>query len=1697
MNWKSSLFRALTSAKWVRAGLAIAGLGALSVGCAQERDPINRVQANALAKSFFVGNDLHGTQDDPEFWTQGTLVDVGYGASQDGLFTSTYAQAVARVKWTITEDLLVARLTYQRIANSDGKGAGPASTDGQVVAAYKISSHFDIRNDYNPSTGEEYNVVVENEKDRPWYERQYFRVDWSQNLNTNAYDFDTMSILGLYGGIEYSSLAYYVNDPDDEDAPYFDVGNGYFDVTNKAFATPKMIDLSHLGWGIDKFPACMLPDELFGGSSPIGNCNAVELTIRQAYRRVVDSDYQPQDWDGYRFEAFGAFYTERLGYSRDYGMTDSNWHRFINRYNIWERSHYYADPQNMQGAVSCYTPDTLAYGEDPHADGNNDGTEDRCWMVTVNLATQAGADGCDASGTLDSQIACYNKYNKLYGGSRCDTFRQRCTLPYRFRKSKPLAWYYTSGSNQTYFEGTEWATHDHDVAMRQAIMTARYAECMATSGNDKTFCLKGDGDKAQPNPVYFGQMDDHLEAKQLAQEVDDCRHGLSHADFGAINSAEREAACVALADPANPDSAIAQRRAAGGSIDDAIGFLARQPEQIVLCHSPVEHNDPAVCAAPEQRLPTGMTAQNCIEAKANHDSATLAVCKAARNVRRGDLRFHQVNVLSAPQTPSPWGIYVDSRDPLTGEDFSASINVWSHVNDLWSQFVVDRIRYIKGELSTEQVTNGTFVHNWAQAAEAASGGQGIASRVTRQQLDQRVADYANITPEQVQQYRKMQQPALDQLIMQKMNDATSVMAAVDAHDHVSPTYTQLAKQAQGTTVEAELLTPAIQQLAGIKKGLVLDGPVLDQASPLRGANPFHVKQMNNMLEAALAERGLCMYNEAPAPMAISGLANILERKFEKTCGVYDQETCKYQWGKFGTVPTDPQINPENFKQARADAMRKYLAQRAQYAVIVHEMGHSVGMRHNFVSSSDAFSYRPQYWQLRTGNGKVTKECTDYTADGSACVGPRWFDPTTKEEQDNLIWMWMHSSVMDYAGEYTQDMIGLGAYDFGAHRMFYGEVSAVYDDPSYKLGQPRSKWLFGKMDNFGGLLGYRPTYNGADIHYSQYQKNYELIKGCNAVTPDAWKPASWDEAKQGAWDPLMDGLIVSVSGQATKCRQQQVDYRQWQHLRFPSQAELGGAGVTFYRGGPSVAIDGSGKVRVPYGFATDRWADLGNAAVYRHDNGADNYEVFDFLVTQQEVNHIFDDYRRGRNTFSVRAASNRTLQRYNEKIRDGAKGLGLLYNIYKDVAKEEGITFNSLWAYATSKFFPDQVLASSDVFDHFVRMYGRPEPGWHGIVTAGDGSQVLGSEADAYGKVGHTVAIPTGASLGNFNTVSYNGKPLENQLADNQGEYDAEYTMNAGSYYDKAWTPYLMAESRDNFISSTRLDFEDARYRSISLGDLFPDGYRRWVGNNLTGDTAVKGGAVASSNGVPITTQAPDGNKYPTGALGHVQWWTDKTQLCFPADGTTMCAAPGNPSTFGANIPKESLPLDPEVGWEQQKFLIAYTMIYLPENRKQTWVDMMRLWQLGFNADPGFDNRIEYHDPTGRVWVAKTFGTEKLTHVNPPRTVQKGIAARVLEWANVLLNGAYETTTVDHDGDGTVDWYLPKIKNGHPIVKYDPSKAPAAGPPPKDCNANDDSGCKCEDNWFCEELIRYNTIPVYLWESGFVFYGDPSMKGVYN
>ena len=332
---------------WTRAlllgalGLAAGG----AVGCAQERAPINQVQADALAKSFFVGAESRRSATTPSSTSRGTVVDVGYGAAQDGLFTSTYAQP--RLAHQVGDHReLPQRAPHLRAHRRTPTARAPAPAVDRRRHRRRLPdhSHFDIRRAYNPTTGEELNVVVENTTDRPWYEREYIRVDWSKNLATDSYDFDTLSMLGWIGGISTSRSPTTSSTRTTRTPRTSTRTTGYFDVTNKAFAKPQTHRSARSSAGASTSsrparspatsPAAPRPRQLQPGR------DHAPLLLPQGRRQGLRAGGLGRlPLPGVRrLHHRAQRLRPRLRHDR------RQWYRFADRYNIWERSHYYADP---------------------------------------------------------------------------------------------------------------------------------------------------------------------------------------------------------------------------------------------------------------------------------------------------------------------------------------------------------------------------------------------------------------------------------------------------------------------------------------------------------------------------------------------------------------------------------------------------------------------------------------------------------------------------------------------------------------------------------------------------------------------------------------------------------------------------------------------------------------------------------------------------------------------------------------------------------------------------------------------------------------------------------------------------------------------------------------------------------------------------------------------------------------------------------------------------------------------------------------------------------------------------------------------------------------------------------------------------------------------------------------------------------
>ena len=366
------------------AALFLLALATLA-GCAQDVGEIDRVQPGALAKSLFEG----------EWYFQRTVVDVPYTV---GFTFIGETEELERVRWEIHEDRLVAYRSYDFIDNTDlsrARRAKPGETvTGQPIASYEIVKQFDIQREYSATTGEQGNVLLEDDQDRPWYNRAYIRVNWANNGTTN-FNF-------TLDDIPTEPVQFAITDPADPDA--FTLGwrdatqptgwresrdptthrkakkAEYIDFVTKILAKPEKFAWWDPWWGAEAWPACWFYLNI--------ECKSSEVEIRTSLMLLDPAeDYEPleypdnyiardangkairvkehsvakpksgqnydyhhleskgvaRDDDGHivripMFDKFGFFRVERYGYDARYGEVDAARRYYISRYNLWQKS---------------------------------------------------------------------------------------------------------------------------------------------------------------------------------------------------------------------------------------------------------------------------------------------------------------------------------------------------------------------------------------------------------------------------------------------------------------------------------------------------------------------------------------------------------------------------------------------------------------------------------------------------------------------------------------------------------------------------------------------------------------------------------------------------------------------------------------------------------------------------------------------------------------------------------------------------------------------------------------------------------------------------------------------------------------------------------------------------------------------------------------------------------------------------------------------------------------------------------------------------------------------------------------------------------------------------------------------------------------------------------------------------------------
>lgn len=1467
MKWSGARTRAIVGAALVAFGAA---------GCAEEREPINKVQPDALKKDFFVGG-LADPNDDPEFYWRNFVVDGSEAQSMIGIGSWS---GVDRIRWEITEHKLFARKAYGIADGADDKGKPDGSpADGTIVAAYPIVSHFDIRREYNPQTGEEYNVIVENTTDRPWNEREYMRVDWSVNLVETPM-WNDMFAGKVFGDITVTPIAYYVNDRNHPDAPHFEAKRGYFDITSKFWVEPSTMQSPFVDLA-GKVPACIVMG-LYTGAA-VENCDPQEAIIRSSYWKVSevdpDDDFEPMENTTASLDIIGnpgglgssmqvgIVTPPRIEWDPQYGYTDENMKAFMHHHDIWQQSHQTrgscqadSDCQAQFGGGVCLSSGACSVPCDYERRGDFDGngSDDQCENAVTGYAG--------------------------VGGSQCSV-KNRCTIPYRDRKLQTVGYWMNAETppeltdpldaegNPLGRGATEDLTYSWNQLMKLSVAKAREVECRATGEGDRQSCHDQFFEPGQTEMVSFGAWDVER-VKPLEDEV------------------------------------------------------------LVACHNPVRAYDHPVCG------------------------------EVGYSARVGDLR-HNFLYYWPYASRAPWGGIANwNADPLTGRIIGASATTMGRSATYAAAMVRDIIMVANGELSMADITDGTPATLYEKELQ-----NGHAPRaLSEDELNRRVAS--------IDAENAMQQVAPKLAsggIEAQMADFHAMLKETKAGIGPASTshleFEAIASKVRGSKVEAQLIDPSwALDAAGMSPQTTNLSDVMDVVSPLRGMDQGKMQRLEQLVDLRMQARGICftdIWAGNVGNLDVQGAAKFFADK-------YSNDNLRAEF------PELTEADDATLSTKRADLIYTELWKETYKGIALHEIGHSLGMLHQFASSFDSANYNPQYWQLRTQEGAATASCNgsprsgdtyDHTKD--SCMGPRYLDPETDDELGRAaesrpgIQYFGHTSTMEYQNERFFETVGLGQYDLLAMNALYGRVLQTFDPDRRTLGDAmtpgsgvpleeqlpfatRHMTQLSELNlvNYADSLGQQLGISGAwthSMHYTEQARRMQVFDParCREATPEERAHAQWR---------IVHGKVCSPPPK---------DYAFWRDFEdgVPTGAPDWTTSVKW-----RAKESAGGNVRWPY-----RWGVTSNS--YPHTNpsdaGADIYEVTRETIRKFEYSYPFSYFRRQNRDWYYRNVPARTSRGFFDRLRAFHWNMAVnngRFRSFGDAAFDVIAQSDDWWR--------PYVVAETEMFGAIAKSLLSPQIGqYNPLIKPIDQTRPLWDVDEGVGQT--PPAFEIDASTGRFIDPDFNSDP------GGGGSWEYQSWVNhTGFTVEKADAAKTLADGRAVFFTISRDNYLDGRNVNVNFRTDMPEAVDRLLGGLLSSDWETIAPYVVGSDGFNPAVRS------------------------FELSGDSPAR------------PQGSLLLFPNVGYKQQLGTLVWAHVFARLNTDLTLANKMRLWIDGMVGELKVpeSQQIRFYDPdTGYTYVARKYGSQTIDG----KLVDKGIASRMVAHANALLSAAYK---VERDGE---------------------------------------------------------------------------------
>ena len=655
----------------------------------------------------------------------------------------------------------------------------------------------------------------------------------------------------------------------------------------------------------------------------------------------------------------------------------------------------------------------------------------------------------------------------------------------------------------------------------------------------------------------------------------------------------------------------------------------------------------------------------------SNEGYRVGACKRPGHEKKmGDVRWSFFNFINEENQAGPLGYGPSSPDPITGELINGTSNAYGSAIDSYAQYLLDIINIINGDRDATDVGFGRNVQNYFDDVRAQY--QAGASNMTVTSQTPAIMSETELSEAAAQVVQKQEYHEMMRRVAERKLQDPRVSSILERGPEALLLRNDFQRnplnQFKGTAIEQKVIFPELIQAAELGQlGLMnndtdeppattvevdtMDTNVLDKISPLRGMS---VRKLN----------------EATLNRDLRNLKNRIHM-------AEDHFDAKFiGWARQGADIRDS-LKARGLSDAEIqEALWLWVRSKGYLGLQEHEVGHSLGLRHNFAGSRDALNYFPQYWALRQQSFLPdcggAKGYSTFAATGLATqsVAPGTCEQFASPEDhaqvfrdmlegrdrnrniqfDGGLETFATASIMEYGARFgLNDQAGLAMYDYAALAYAYGDLVEVFNQPPNKLDvQVKTNRNDAFLSTEWGKSNQLVTDMDDVENYTQVvveTDNTEIRRIEDTPIEEDRQRFGFFGFRDNKWDYYHYSVLPVMFYDENM---EQPSQEQVNNLHLSPRIDFSGIGGMWKIYDrtlmPREQAIAEKKVMVPYKYCEDYFADQSSYDCMRWDTGSDDLEVLNTIIDRYNSYHVVNDFRRGRLTFGLYYSFGRLVNR---------------------------------------------------------------------------------------------------------------------------------------------------------------------------------------------------------------------------------------------------------------------------------------------------------------------------------------------------------------------------------------------------------------------------------------------------------------------